>query len=284
MKKALKLVAILVVVSMMAVLALGVTAFASGEEEGSTAKTVIAYVDNVNNVVWYATDIDIENNGFGYEFQVSGLGAPTSVSSQVPFINAANEGNTGLPVGSIPVPMQSAAGSFYAGAVVGSVKAGFIMFYQSINSGTITSSSYSVAEDANSVVDVVVLDICDDCGQLEHAGLVENCECEYCDDCGELIVDGECGCEETPGVCPDCGEEPCVCEAPECDNCGFDPCRCCARCGEFPCECEYCDECNRLIENCICSDDVNTPTGVALAIIPTLLAAGAAIVTSRKRK
>ena len=71
-----------------------------------------------------------------------------------------------------------------------------------------------------------------------------------CPDCSEepCICDaGEClDCNEEPcicdaGECSDCGEEPCICDAGECLDCSEEPCICdvgeCSDCGDDPCTC-----------------------------------------------
>jgi len=89
------------------------------------------------------------------------------------------------------------------------------------------------------------------------------CECELCEDC-DGCLDEDCDCEECPGPCT-CIEEVCTCKI----------CRKCGGCLVEDCDCEDCPG------ECDC--DPNPPAGVALAIIPTIVAAGAALV-ARKRK
>jgi len=96
----------------------------------------------------------------------------------------------------------------------------------------------------------------------------EECECDICAICDGCLIDG-CDCEECPGACtcPEIIEEDCSCKfCKKCGGCLVDDC---------DCGCDDCEECECL---------VNPPAGVALAIIPTIVAAGAAIVASRKRK
>ena len=57
--------------------------------------------------------------------------------------------------------------------------------------------------------------------------------------------DGEVTPPTEPDPCPQCGQDPCVCETPPpgpCPKCGQTPCQCqaepCPKCGKIPCQCE----------------------------------------------
>jgi hypothetical protein len=139
----------------------------------------------------------------------------------------------------------------------------------------------------------------------------------FCNTCEAGYCSCPCDtCKENPCVCCNrCGNAPdaCDCEDP-CDECGELTCKCCSACETFPCECA-CGICNTVgcpggcgttptdpnnstpptnnttpgtgtgtgANNSGGGDDVNPPSGVVLAIIPTLLA-GVAVVIARKRK
>ena len=89
----------------------------------------------------------------------------------------------------------------------------------------------------------------------------------------------------------------CVFDCEDCDGCTVEDCECgfdcCDPCEghevEDECTCKECKKCEGcLVEDCECEDcpgacDCPPEVGVALAIIPTIVAAGAALV-ARKRK
>jgi hypothetical protein len=175
---------------------------------------------------------------------------------------------------------------------------------QTVGTGDYTITSIKIYSEDGEVIIPSVGNECPDCGEEDCDGNCdvgpvvcpdcgeEDCVCDPCDVCGNEPCTCPVGCDdcgEEPctcvDVCDECGEEPCTCEDEVCPDCGDEPCTCvnvCEDCGKDPCDCEediLCGECGQ--DPCDCNQD----TGVALAIVPALVAAAAvAVATRRKRK
>lgn len=108
------------------------------------------------------------------------------------------------------------------------------------------------------------------------------CTCAICPQAGcDLCVTANCNCDDCPGACP--GHQPPTPPTPPSNcECTICPVAGCNFCVDADCDCDDCP--GACPGHTTPPTPPNPETGIALAIIPALLAAGAAVVVAKKRK